>query len=729
MHRITFTYNQNQQHELALAVDASTANNIQLLFNRQTEHLIVNQGRLQRVEGFLGHLSYFWNQHAHESAVKEVISHAIRSVYGYLQNKEEEETALVLETLFKRMEGLRFGNYLDGYENANLVSLLERKKGEHITVRRGGIRRGFCHNKDQLRQKISQTLNELNLYFVENQATHIQKVVLKHIFTKSSLSRMGEDLYDRGAIAEGSKLEEILAEIFHSNLLPEDFRFNLTGKREELKRALKAYRNQHNKVEAKAAIKELFMNLVLAEYAFSYQLGLDLKTIGDGGSGGARYGRDRFARKLVVVKPGDEGPHGRNNPRLMAKIKRLFVSPRPSLIGNSEPQAEVDSYLLSERMGVDIVPPTELRYIPSHKFNGDHYKECSVQMFIRGNGEPPVTLGEYLGITPKMHLLPRFFLRWFLNKEGILRKIPQGLAERLAAHNLLIEDIDCHFDNVLVFQRGSDSTVFDRLFADQNVDGQIDLLFEGGFFKNNHGQSLLSALLYSEEVEIEGLNKKIAFAKHDGGSSNPHRHPEGILEKRFKHFFEVHPRFSHQFTLQEHFANRQQGFIEFLLEKGARALRNIHTAEVFRNYWNNPVYRQNFKTWILERGDNVNEARNAVLENLLEVNQVRDSAERERAYRIHYISHLNRIHGSISTRIDSWKILQKNLRNGTSMRQALQVVTPQDFERELMNYTIDDIELKLQEAQQRVVPQLPSQLQGKYFSGNIALIDLGERNG
>lgn len=730
MYTIRFTYNQNphQQFEFNLQ-DQVIASNVQLLFNRQGEHLIVNEGRLQRVEGIRGHLSYYWNRREQENAVKEVIAQALRSVYAYLQNKTIKNTALILETLFKRMRGLRFGNYLDNDQNVDLNALLERNEGEHVTVIKGRITKGFCYNKPALREKVRETLTQLNAYFVDNEPTHIQKIVLKHIFTKSPLSRMRDDIYDRGAILEGSKLEEILAEIFNSDLLPERSQFDLRGNREALKEALKGYRNNENKEKAKGAIKERFMDLVLAEYAFSYQLGLDLKNQ-SGGSGGARYGRDRFGEKLVVVKPGDEGPHGRNNPRFWAKIKRFFVSPRSSLFGNSEPQSEVDSYLLSERTGLFIVPPTELRYIPSSKFKGDPYKECSVQMYIRGSREgPPLSLGKYLGINPKMHLLPRLFLRWFLDKEEILNKIPQGLAERLAAHNILIEDIDCHFDNVLVFLRDAEPTLFDQILENKNVDDEIEQLFQSGFFKQNQGQSLLNSLLYSVKVAADGKEKKLAFAKHDGGSSNPHRHPNGILEKRFKHFFEVHPRFSHPFTMEQHFAGRQrqQRFIEFLLEKGARALRNCHPPEVFKPYWNNPLYRKNFKTWILAR-ERVAKARDAVLEDLIDANKVRNTS-RGIEYRIHYIGELDRIHRSITTRIDSWKVLKKNLKNETPMRQALQVVTPEDFKRELTNYDADDIEVVMSYVQQKPVADGESRLQGEYFSGNIALIDLGEGNG
>jgi len=366
-------------------------------------------------------------------------------------------------------------------------------------------------------------------------------------------------------------------------------------------------------------------------------------------------------------------------------------------------------------------------------------------MFVNGCS----TMGEYVSVSPNMHALPRPFLRWYCGeevgegclgrlgtrqekREELLEKIPQESVERIAAHNIGIEDVDCHFENILVMLRdaGGEASVIERIYNEEIViDEEIDA-FVDTFFSQGHNQEMLQAILFSEEVTINGEEKRVTFVKHDGGSSNPHKHPSGYLSTRFKYLFEVLPNFEQSFSeeMRELLANKERAFIEFLLEKGARALRNTHDPEVFKRYWDVADNRIRFKQWILETDPTaVQEARQAVIEDLLGANEITSDSPRYEAYRIYLHSHLERIHGNVETRIESWRLLQKHLNSDVPMRQVLQTRCQEDFDRELARRGEEEIDRQLTAAKARGVKIGNSHLVGRYFVGNHVLADLGER--
>lgn len=769
------------------------AYNLQLLFNRMESGTLFRaseDGRLQVVEGFWSRLSYFWNRKAEQAAVKRVISDALENYNSYLSRSNNERIdRFCVSVLFQRIGHLsprvldpshfhslsKLSEYTlsphttrlkvgDAYidfanaeleegdpcflefdlgsevDNANFAKLLKREKGERFQVdAQGRLERASglsCssereHQNRRVQEVVTHVLGQLNTALARTRLTRTHKVVLKKIFTEGPLIRMKREVYNRGAVKEGSCLEQVLGEAFGSEL---------AKKREALKSILKTYRllAERNEPEARAAIESKFMDLVLEEYYFAYQLGFDLERVGDGGSGGARYGRDRHGRKILVVKPGDEGPHGPNNPQWYAKFKKWIVSPRECMKGNSEPLSEVDSYLLDRHLGIYQVPPTEWRYIASRQFNGEVFKECSVQMFVQGCQ----TMGEYVNISSKLFNLPRPLLRWYCGEENgwltrraarneLLAKVPQESVQRLAAHNLTIEDIDCHFENVLVLLRdaGGNPSLIERIFAGKNVeDREIDD-FVDTFFEDGHNQDLLQAILFSEEVMVNGERKRVSFVKHDGGSSNPRLHPEGYLSTRFKHLFEVLPNFEQPFSeeYKEYLSNKDRQFVEFLLEKSVRALRNTLTPKVFLRYWNDENNRLNFKLWVLETDPTRElELREKVRNNLMAANIV--DQQNQQRYRSYFNSHLERIRGNISTRFESWRLLNQFLRSNRPMREALLTCTQEDFEQELTNDSGEDLERHLVAAKERGVRSGASYLRDRYFVGSHVLADLGERD-
>ncbi|MCH9627883.1 MAG: hypothetical protein S4CHLAM2_15300 [Chlamydiales bacterium] len=773
--------------------DQTAAYNLQILFNRVRPGVLYRvdeAGKLQHVRGLCAHARYYWNRDSEQAKVKQAVSDALFHYNRFLSRKEVDETdRIAAQTLRRRLEPLstrvfnrrlfsiqntlsritfpegvirvKVGqDYIDyqvrdvetrdvpfiefnlgnDQDNKNLAMLLQRKKRERFRVdAEGNLKRvtnpvSYHFEKAAQEERVSavavDVLRKLNHHLEQVVVTRSHKVAITHIFGQSPLTRIKRQAYNRGAVAENSLVESILLEAFGSDLVQ---------RRADLVDHLSTFPHQVRAGHRKEAIKSLetvFMDLVLSEFRFNQKLGVDLERNKDGGSGGARYARSRFGKKLLVVKPGDEGPHGVNNPQRYAWFKRIFVSPRYCLEGNSEPQAEVDSYLFDRRLGIYVVPPTELRYIASREFNGPRkYKECSIQMFV----SDCQTLGEYVGVSPRMHSLPRPFLRWYCRTEANRQKIPQEAASNIALHNVGIEDIDCHFENILVRTRDSSNgpSLLDRLFRGESVAQAEIETFVNSFFTEGHNQALIEAILSSYPVTAEGRTQHVTLIKHDGGSSNPRRHPNSYLAKRFKHLFEVLPQYDQQVDPNSRalFRDKQQDFVEFLLEKGARSLRNIHAPEVFREYWNNPDYRQRFKAWLLETNPIEERAkRNLVCNDLIEANSV--DSRRLDAYSFYFQYHLERIHENTMTRVDSWKVVQKYLctraRRQPPMRRLLHVRSGRDFVQELSandsdaSSSFENIETHLASVKARPVSSGCSSLQEDYFKGSSVLDDLGE---
>lgn len=787
--------------------------NFQVLSNRERGELYyVNSDRkLTRISGFCGHLWYYWNQSEEQKKVKQAVSAALEYYNGRLSDTREDKNKV--QRLFRRIGHLSphvldrslflsqnklskhllpnnvirlkiGGTFLDyrlnrpindtqfiafdlgnKKDNANFAKLLNRQENEIFQVNKEGklktvssklkYRWNKREKNEQIQNVVGHLLNQLNAHLERIKITRTHKIVLEELFTKGPLFRMSSDLYNRGSIKEGSHLEKVLIEIFDSKLFE---------KWEALKATLKAFRKCENKQLAKIRIEYTFMDLCFEEFKFAQKLGYELEAITDGGSGGARYARTRFGHKLLVIKPEDEGPHGKHNPQWIAKIKKLFVTPRECLEENSEPQSEVDSYLFDRYMGIYQVPPTDLRDVASHQFNGKRKKRCSVQMFV--DGCKP--LNKHIGIQPKFHILPRSLLRWNFGEEGycvftrekkrhkMLEKIPEESANRLAVHNFGVEDIDCHFENVLVKEEEIPAApnLMERLFAGEDVNNEIDT-FMTSFFEKKHNQDLIDAILFSEDVQASG--KRITLVKHDGGSSNPYFHPSSYLATRFKHLFEVLPHFELSFSqqTQDLLADKKEAFIAFLLEKGVRALRNIHDFKVFKKFWDLPVNRKKFKEWLLtpDLEDYPSKMRLALIFDLLKANPKLDLSCFKEAYEqwitgnvqnelmkrkqlindlksnkkinkpFAYLNeNLKRINRNIFTRVDSWRIIQKYLSNGKSMRDILQIRTQEDFEYELRNCS----EFCMDDVKKRSVKKGSSCLEGDYFVENQVLIDLGE---
>lgn len=321
-----------------------------------------------------------------------------------------------------------------------------------------------------------------SIYTETDEKFTVYQTIFRHFFFgKGSLARMNTKVYNRSSIPE-TKAETSLQTLLCPDLNVKKQELILAlqnlrdylvsgdaqdlrelahevlrlGKRERIEDFFELF-HRGEYAELRLEARDALQALTFVESEFAKDLGLDLKRIGDGGSGGARFAFSRYGLKLNVVKPYNEGPHGDDNPKWYAPIKRWFGSAPSALKGNYEPSSEV----LSDDFGkhFDITPSTHESKIYSEDFVNSHEKPASVQAFI----EESKDLGSYLGINYKANYLPRSWqrklyevlpesrlARWIKPELGNIPYLDEELLFRIGLHNFLVGDIDCHFGNILI---------------------------------------------------------------------------------------------------------------------------------------------------------------------------------------------------------------------------------------------------------------------------------------
>lgn len=547
----------------------------------------------------------------------------------------------------------------DSVSNFNFQQLALREKNQLYWVDSEGRLRTVRNNvwyaihgldeEKKVKQVVAKTLEQLEQFLKKEtkkkEARAVYRLVVQKIFSeRSAFSRMSQGVFDRGGIERGSKLEALLA--------PE-----VVSTRKRLKETESwPSKEQHEKA---------LMDAAYAEFQFAQRLGIDLVRVSKEGSGGARFALDRDRRKLFVIKPGDEGPGGANNPQWYARLKRLFVTPKFGLEGNSEPLAELDSWAMDRKFGIWAVPPTEVREVESRSFVGKVKKQCSVQMYVEGCQ----SLGDFLGIPYWAYGFPRPFLRWYLGRENkrmeLLAKLPPEEIQAIALHNFLIEDLDSHLDNFLV-----------RPFSSESH--QTDLF-------QKHVVQLLA-----HTSDSKGNHEKVLLVKHDGGASHPHHHPYWweFLALRFKHLFEVLPHFDeHQFSDQVKplFERKGAKLDEFLHEKGKRELKNVMDLESFEAFWS--AYSNEFQSWAKEKDPKKEkELRLKLIDHLF--TSCQGSVKLKSKYKTYFNYHLKRINGSLGTRRESFEVMQNHFKREKNdskviMRDLFLTRTSSDFKKVL----------------------------------------------
>lgn len=570
----------------------------------------------------------------------------------------------------------------DQTHKENLHALFHRKKGEVFQVdeagklvidsslkgrlHRLGRRFKYCFTckaaptsqQIKVQQAVTTALQALDQALQGSKAKKDHRDAAKLLLTKGAMKRMSRFAYDRGAIKEGSHLEKVIR----------DF----SKERQELNAAYAAWKEDRSQ---QRALETAFMNLAWTELQFSMSLGIELQKVGDGGTGGAKYGLSRFGKKIWVVKPDDEGPFGVNNPRWMNKIKRFFVTQAPCMKGNSEALSEQESYEFDRQFGFRMVPPTTTHFVESRTFFRGKRKFCSLQLFVGGC----TTLAERIKVPNwKNEMLPRRLQRWLFNKQKILDPVPVNAMARAAAHNFLIEDLDCHTENLLVHA--------------QDLDNLPEDLHE--FFADRKQQTLLSHLFHRENG--------VAVIKHDGGSSQPHGHPLAFVGTRLKHIFEVLPHFNEKFPKEvQELVHREHGDRVFLELLEAKALRLLETVKELR-YQSiakdiQNEFHQELRRWLF-LGDEEAYQRiedEFVEKTVAEIDKGQLSRSERVALRIrirgNYHDELKRVRDSIAARIDSWILLKQALDSkgdgqNDPMRALFSVRNSHDFNQSLKAY-------------------------------------------
>ncbi len=701
---LSFTWNRQEEHQKLKEVIGQTLASLNTFVSRQSNRQVYNLA-IQYLfdkngEKGIGRLSKalynpLWVKSHNALSLALLPEHTIRIRLG---NRFTDYTAAEIDT--SPEQSLISIEFEDKISEENLWKLLMRKPGQKYQM---GSNEGRSKEKinQELQATVTDVITRLNTYLErQHTMTRVHQLAIQMIFSQTGpLCRLNKDVFNRGAIAEGSCIEKILSP-------------DLVRQRNNLATTLQNLRDTRGDKTLKSNVEVAFMDLVYEELLFVKKLGVDLEPNGDGGSGGARYAHDRFGRKMLVVKPGDEGPHGVNNPQWYARFKRWLVSPKACLEGNSEPLAELDSWACDRHFDIWSVPPTSMRYVESADFVGQSVKQCSLQMFVEGCN----TLGEYVDVSPSLHGMSRPFLRWYCGSKQqtgffssfeprteraneLLSKLPQHSLERVALHNFLIEDVDCHFENILVKQAEPtlENTVLSRVFCgDKTVsDAEIQNCVNN-LFTQKGNQALLDQLLFSEPVMVNGKQKKITLVKHDGGSSNPHNHSSAwdYLSIRFRYLFEALPHFEQPYSdaAKPLFANKQKNLEAFLHEKSVSELRNIlgrvDTPEgqkhVFDIFWKQEKYQKRMVKFIFEKDPTKAYHHRLHLIGAL-VESAGTTKEEGPAYQFYFNYHLQRIHGNIQTRLDSYKVMLNHLQKTNEPMRTLfnGVRSYEDFVREL----------------------------------------------
>jgi hypothetical protein len=582
-------------------------------------------------------------------------------------------------------------------EANNIKALINRQKGHIFNVRDGKLcvvkgrfnRALYWLNKkkEQARVKtvVNRCLQSLEEALSQVDLNHDQKKRVLRVFLCSAfrkdrfgaMSRLPQAIYDRSQIGFASRLEE---------LIDLDDR-PLCQARDNLVRTLLEASGQQL-AEKRALLAKADFDLRWAEARFADQLGLSFELISQGGSGGARVGRSRLGHKLVVIKPGDEGPYGKNTPSLSSRFKQWLLSPRSCLRGNSEPRAEQGSFRLSQSLGLDNVPYTQIEGVRGD-FVGPKMKECSVQVFVNN----ATTLREHLNIKPFWQSLPislRSYARNHLASVP-LPHVNEELFEFTAVMKFLSGDIDTHFENILIktARESADEAPNQGLiknYLKPITDPQeLDLrnLINKLYQTKDHYFLLDSLMRYQNQMLIN----------HDGGASFVHSHPrrnwtlDSYLSGRFRFLFEIHPAFSTPFSaeLVRHFEQKQMTFIEFAIEQAIREGLSIlckdGSTTAFYRFWEKIENRDNFKQFVLGRSDlNARIARDLYIARIGDLNVSADSGIEK-----FFHQELVRIHGQVKTLLDRYKIFHYHLTQKTeaSKRELMLLIYHKEINQQL----------------------------------------------
>lgn len=603
----------------------------------------------------------------------------------------------------------------------NVSTLFLRMKGQHFIVKGEGENaelhqiRGlsdrikYFFNKSVEQKKvqylISKTIRKLNTQIVIDEGLKgIYQVALQKIFF-GDMARMSHAVYDRSCIEYSTTSGNTLI-----SLLSPEF-IEAEDKLQASMNVAAQVANKQELITAENQVIDDLLNVYRIAQRFSFNIGKDLKKL-NGGSGSAYISAHHFDGKkipspenadkqidgeMLVVKPFDEGPYGKNNPNpISTPIKQMF-SMKKCLMGNMEYTAEHDCSILDRLFDIRVVPPTIIsRNVNSKFFINASVKECSLQTFVK-DSKP---LGEYIGLPEWMHALPNRFIEWYL-RTVLKPQLPTEELQFVAALIGLTEDTDSHFRNVLIKHKDTTdpNNVAARIFNEarftdenpaamptsQEIKDFVDHLFE-----NNNNQKLLQEFFRSAK-------NGVMFIKHDGGATHPHTHPTDYYETRFKYLMTLllpdQQRFAD--TIKEHFKNPQEKFVKYIRQKALNDLQAVvPQIEKFHNYEGIKLL---LDTWALvEKNSESHRTMTQQIQELILANLNFDGASADD--RMHQeqscAQHLGRIKNGLETRRDSWKLFAYFLKHDLPMRDSknkkgfFDIKTKADYEKWLKNSAV-----------------------------------------
>lgn len=548
-----------------------------------------------------------------------------------------------------------------------------------------------------------------NVTDLEQQAV-VKRFLKDHFFTNLTqqgvCARMRTDVFDRDVL-KGGHIEKLLA--------PE-----IAEKREKLKNA--ACSNADKSLDMKrTALSAALYALRNDQVIFSKNLGVPLKIIGSGGSGGARVGHALNSKKVTVIKPGDEGPYGANTPSWLSWIKQFFLSPRKCLLWQSEPRAEEASSRLAEVFAFGNTPYTRTEEITAYTFRGTSRKECSQQMFM-GVGKVQ-TLGEYLGISESWHSIPRFLrscladrlskradgparaeyphanswwkrcIRFLFEKLLFSAKplppIDDVLLIMAGLMKYLSGDIDTHFDNMLVVKLPKEAFTAGG-FLEKYFKGEATEQETRDFFDKEENLDHLLCHLFESAQLTNG--DRIAIVNHDGGAAFINSHPsssfwglDNYLSGRHRFLFETHPVFAKPFPneVQRRMEGKDEVMRNFLMENALRELIGVLGIDVrvYRNFRKKHVNRELFKKYIFQ-GDksDLEKLTRCLLQVKMEDPII--SASYYPYYDRQFRGDLKRIHGMTKIGMDQYRFLIQHLADkpDAPMRELFLHIDEKDFD-------------------------------------------------
>jgi len=154
------------------------------------------------------------------------------------------------------------------------------------------------------------------------------------------------------------------------------------------------------------------------------------------GSSGSYFCRSTLNEIVGVFKPKSEEPYGPNNPKMAKKVQRAIcpcMFGRGCLLSHQGYLSEAGAYLVDQKLGLDIVPLTNVAWLASNSFNYSKSARNKSLMKSEINRRYPSIGAKFhrLGLKPKIGSLQQFVRDYkdanvFLNECNDLKQLEES---------------------------------------------------------------------------------------------------------------------------------------------------------------------------------------------------------------------------------------------------------------------------------------------------------------